>query len=265
MRRDFVRDVLNRLLARGVISKEFSILAVCAGEAERDVFSELGFRNVTLSNLDERMTPDAFAPYRWEYQDVQSLTYADGAFDLVFVADGLHHCDAPHRALLEMYRVGQKGIVVVESRDSLLMRFAARLGLTPDYELEAVVGNDFRYGGVNNTAIPNYIYRWTEREFEKTIASYAPKGQHTFSYFYGFNLPFSQAAMKKSRLKFFVLHLARPFLWVATKIAPRQCNSFAMVALRPALPRGLWPWLKLEADEVTIDEDYLRSRFTAPR
>jgi SAM-dependent methyltransferase len=264
MRIDFVRDVLNRLLRRGVLTKDHSILAVCAGDAERSVFSELGFRHVLLSNLDERMTPDAFPPFRWEYQDVHALTYADGSFDFTFVADGLHHCDSPHRALLEMYRVSRRGIVVVESRDSLLMRLSNRLGLSPNYELEAVVGNECKFGGVNNTPIPNYIYRWTERDFEKTLSSYAPQVRHTFLYFYGLNLPFSQAVMRRNPLKYMTLLISQPLLYLFTKVARRQCNTFAMIALRPALPEGLWPWLKLDKDRVVIDEPYVRARFKTP-
>ena len=68
-----------------------------------------------------------------------------------------------------MYRVARKGIIVIESRRSLLMQIANRLGLSPEYEVEAVVGSELERGGVDNTAIPNYIYRWTEDELMRAI------------------------------------------------------------------------------------------------
>jgi hypothetical protein len=37
-----------------------------------------------------------------------------------------------------------------------------------------VVGDEYLYGGVKNTPIPNYVYLWTEREVTKTISSFAP-------------------------------------------------------------------------------------------
>lgn len=38
------------------------------------------------------------------------------------------------------------------------------LGVALDYELPAVSENNFTHGGVENGPIPNYVYRWTERE-----------------------------------------------------------------------------------------------------
>ena len=261
MRYAFVKSTVERLLREGVLTRDATILAVAAAEAERDLFEELGFREVTISNLDDRLRGDEFAPFAWSYQDAQALTFEDASFDFAFVSDGLHHCDSPHRALLEMYRVARRGVLVFESRDSLVMRLANRLNLTPSYELEAVVGNDFSHGGVNNTAVPNYIYRWTEREFEKTIRSHNPTGPHGFRYFYGLNLPFAQAEMKKSRAKFLVLQLARPALWLATRLFKKQCNSFGMLALKPAMPGDLWPWLERDGEQVRFNVAYARAIF----
>lgn len=104
-------------------------------------------------------------------QDAENLTYANGSFDVAVVHAGLHHCYSPHRALLEMYRVSRKQAIAFESRDSFLMRTAVRLGLTLDCEIDAIVGDK---GGVAETGVPNFVYRWTEREVEKVIASFDP-------------------------------------------------------------------------------------------
>jgi SAM-dependent methyltransferase len=261
MRTPFVEYVLEALITAGVLARSHSLVAVCAGSAEQDVFVRLGFTNAVISNLDDRMEAGQFAPLKWSYQDAQEMSFEDESFEWAFVADGLHHVPAPHRALLEMYRVARRGIIVIESRHSLTMRVANLLGLSPEYELEAVVDNDFRYGGLNNTQIPNHIYRWTEEEFIKTIKSYNPLGEHTFRFFYALNLPYGQAEMKKSSVKLRVVQVSEPILRGVTRLFKKQCNSFAMVALKPRLPEDLWPWLTMANGEVVFNRAYARERF----
>lgn len=267
MRFHFARSVLEQLLKEGVLQREVSMLAVCAGEAEKELFSSLGFTNVTLSGLYEGGDAGALEPFAWSVQDAQNLTFDDESFDFCFVSDGIHHCASPHRAILEMYRVSREGILVFDSRDSVLMRLANALNLSPVYELEAVVFNDFERGGVDNTHVPNHIYRLTEREFKKTIRSYHPIGKHRFRFFYGLNLPYEQADLRKTNWKRIAIRLAEPFVKLGTRLFKRQCNSFAMIALKPRLPDDLWPWLELEEGTITFKRDYARKKFatTEPR
>lgn len=261
MRHSFVKGTLERLIRERVVSAHDSILVIAGGKAEKHLFQELNLDDVTISNLDERMTANEFLPFEWSFQDAQNLTFADESFDFAFVSDGLHHCRSPHLALIEMYRIARKGVIVFESRDSLLMRVANRLNLTPSYELEAVVGNQFTHGGVNNSEVPNHIYRWTEREFRKTIQSYDPVGRHTFRFYYALNLPYSQAEMKKSRMKYLSIRILEPLVSIATKLAKRQANSFCMVALRPDVPGDLWPWLQLDGERITFNREYATEIF----
>jgi SAM-dependent methyltransferase len=260
MRTPFAESVLGELLADGTIARSDSVIGVCSSERERDVFSHFAFQNVMMTNIDSR-NGARFHPFEWSYQDAQDLQFEDNSFDFAFVADGLHHCSCPHRALLEMYRVSRKGIVVIESRDSLLMRTANRLGLSPEYELEAVVGCEFKAGGVNDTAIPNYIYRWTESDFKKALKSFDPRGEHTFRFFYGLNLPYELAGWKKSNLKSYVITAADPLLRVLTRVFKRQCNTLGMVALKPDIPEKLWPWLTVEDEDIVFNREYARRHF----
>ena len=265
MRVGFVESVLMTLLEDGTLKEADSILTVCAGTAERELFKRLGFTNVLISNLDERMSAGQFAPFRWSREDAQQLSFADESFDVAFVADGLHHCRSPHRALVEMCRVARRTVIAVESRDSALMRLANRLGLSPVYELESVIDHDFAYEGVDNTPIPNFIYRWTEVEFKKVIKSFNPLGKHSFRFFYGLNLPFEMAELRKSRLKLCLLYFAAPFAKVATILFKRQCNSFAMVATKPNIPGDLWPWLKEDEDAIVFNRAFAKKHFKAKR
>jgi len=261
MRMEFTDTVLRQLLAEGMLKPTDSFVAVCAGVRDRDVFVRCGFHDVLITNINQDDASDNFAPFEWRYEDAQGLNLLDESFDFAFVADGLHHCSSPHRALLEMYRVARKGIIVVESRDSMLMRTANTLGLSPLYEVEAVVGSDFSGGGVDNSNVPNYIYRWTEADFKKALRAFDPRGQHTFRFFYGLNLPYELASWKKSSMKLKVIKVADPLLRGLTRVFKKQCNTMAMVALKPRVPDDLWPWLKAEDGGVAFAREYANHHF----
>src|SRR5260370_18941530 len=147
---DFYLETLRRLLDDGWMGLDSSVLVVCGGGYDRDVFLGLGFRRVTISNLDSRldsrMDGSEFAPYPWSLQDVESLGFADGAFDFVVVHQGLHHCHSPHRGLLEMYRVARRGGLAFEPRDTRLVRLGVRLGFGQEDWISAVAGNGFKAG-----------------------------------------------------------------------------------------------------------------------
>jgi SAM-dependent methyltransferase len=256
MRISLAHTVLSELLGDGTISRSDTVIAVCAGEREHELFSTHNFEDVVISNIYEQEHIDWSPSYKWSYQDAQSLSYEDGSFDFAFVADGLHHCSSPHRAMLEMYRVARKGIIVIESRRSLLMQVANRLGLSPEYEVEAVVGSELERGGVDNSAIPNYIYRWTEDELMRAIKSYDPRGRHRVRFFYELNLPYELADWKKSKFKLKLVRVADPVIRGLTRVFKKQCNTLAMVVLKPAIPKDLWPWLRLEGDEVVFNPAY---------
>ncbi|MGH8515830.1 MAG: methyltransferase domain-containing protein [Panacagrimonas sp.] len=250
MRPVFVERVLREMLESGQLRLDDRILAVCSDSAERDLFLSIGFREVTISNLDPRLSEDHCKPYRASCQNAMSLTFEDRAFDFAFVSDGLHHCSSPHRALVEMYRVAGKGVIVIESRDSLLMRAAVALGLSQEYEVSAVQYNNSELGGVDNSEIPNFIYRWTEREFVKSIRANHPVGRHRFHFVYGFNVPgFSMRSDRVAKAVKLGLNL---MAGVLSLIARRQGNAFAMIALRPTVPADLWPWLSLENGKVRM-------------
>lgn len=243
-REAFYRRVLGSLLAQGLVTRDWKVLVVAGGEADRTAFADAGFSDVLVTNLSP-------GPGE-ERQDAESLSYDDGSFDLAVVSAGLHHCASPHRALLEMYRVARRGILALEARDSALMRLAQRAGVVDEYELTAVAANEFRSGGVRDTSTPNYVYRWTEREVEKTIASAAPHARHRFVWFRELELPVSvlessgRGAWKLAALP----------LRLLTRVFPRQANLFAFAVFK----EGLQPWMR---DERTPDVEAIRARLGA--
>jgi ubiquinone/menaquinone biosynthesis C-methylase UbiE len=252
----FYKNTINQWIT----DKNASILVVGGGETDRDVLHSLDFTNVIISNLDSRLKGDEFAPYQWSLQQAEQLSYEKATFDFVLVHAALHHCESPHRALLEMYRVAKIGLIAFESRDSLLMKFLAKVDLTPDYEHVAVYYNDGKFGGVNNTEIPNYIYRWTEREIEKTISTYAPFAKHQFTYRYGNDTPASVDLEKKS-LKKTIVSLIKPFYQIFTILFPKQQNLFAFYVGKPDISTDLFEWLQVKDDQIQFNYDWAKEKY----
>ena len=218
------KRIIKKLISQGVL-QDTSILCVCAGEAEKKLFEELNIKNVTLTNINEDMESNK--------QDAMNLTYKNDSFDYVFVSNGLHHCSSPHRALLEMYRVARKTIIVFESKDSFLMRLAVKLNLTVEYECVDEISKK-GYGGRNNTCIPNYIYRWTKREFEKTIRSYYPIGKNKFKYYHELDIPEN-------------LQKNKPLTWLIKlllALLPGSKNVFCAIATKPNSQEDIFPWIR---------------------
>jgi SAM-dependent methyltransferase len=258
--RHFYSELLRKLIANGTLSRDMSVLVVCGTVKDKSIFEEVGFTNVTISNLDTRTAGAEFLPYDWSYQDAEDLTFPDKHFDCVVVNAGLHHCQSPHRGLLEMYRVARKAILVIEARESLLLRIALRMGLAEQYEVCNVVTEGLEHGGVRNTLVPNYVYRWTEREVEKTIASYAPHVKHPISFYYDLRFPF--IALVDRHPIFMLTGIALyPLARLTGKIFPRQSNLFAFCIRKPDLPAELLPWLKLEGDDVALNMSWIRKRY----
>jgi SAM-dependent methyltransferase len=245
-----------------VRDKNAKILVVGAGINDRNVLFDLGFTDVVISNLDSRIKGDEFEPYQWRFLDVENLGCQDNEFDYVIIHAALHHCLSPHRALLEMYRVSKQSMIFFEARDSWLMKTLVNLNITHDYETLAVYFNDGLYGGVRNTEIPNFVYRWTEREIEKTISTFAPYAPHSFHYQYGNDVS-PMAAAIKNPLKRLAVQLSVPLFKAFIKVCPKQQNLFACKIDIPSLPQDLHAWLQLDADgQIKFNKDWVEQAYT---
>lgn len=253
----FYGEIVERLMGEGILARDTRILVSCGGYLDRRVLAGLGFRNVVITNLDERMDADRFSPFEWSFQDAESLDFADDAFDFGIVHAGLHHCFSPHRALLELYRVSRRGILVFEPYDNLITRLGVRLGFGQDYEHAAVARNALRNGGVRNSSIPNYVYRWTAGEIVKTVRSYAPHAEHRFEFNHALRIPWHRLRRRRNPLPLWGMRLAFPLLKALGLLFPTQTNEFCALVLKPELPQDLHPWLKLDAGTVALDAAWL--------
>jgi len=258
---DFYLRTVARLLDSGLMRRDMRVLVACGGTFDKAVLQRLGFRDVTISNLDSRLSADEFEPFRWAYQDVERLTFQDEEFDFAIVHNGLHHCYSPHKGLLELYRVASKGVLVFEPRDTALVRLGIRLSFGQKYEVASVTHNGLGAGGVGNTRVPNYIYRWTEREVEKTVLSYAPYGEPRFQFMYALRVPWGRLLALKNPLFLTAVLASLPALKLLFRVFPRQANGFGFAIEKPHLPRDLHPWLSFEVDRIDVRGDWMRTRY----
>src|SRR5437868_6661499 len=260
---EFYTATLNWLLEQKILTREMKLLVVCGAELDRDVLNRIGFRSVTISNLETDPASAAHAPFASDKQDVESLTFQEGEFDFCIAHNGLHHCLSPHRGLLAMFRVARRGILVFEPRDSVLTRCGVRLNFGQEYETAAVVANACASGGVRNTAIPNYVYRWTEREIEKTIFSFCPWGKPRFVYRYALRIPWGRLRMMNNRIFFWVVKVFQPLLRFFFWCFPKQANGFAFVILKPQLPNDLQRWLEFREGQIRLNQKWMAGQYGA--
>lgn len=247
---EFYVNTLRKLVDEGKIDPLAPTLVVAAGPKDRDALLAAGFSNVTISNLDVRMRGDEFAPFGWAFVDAENIPFESESFENVVEHMGLHHCGSPHRALLEMYRVAKSTVLVFENRDSWTMRQAVRIGAVPSFELDAVRGNDYKFGGYRNSSVPNFVYRWTERDVEKTVLSADPLYQPKIEYFY--NLRFPVARIQKMQgLKRFIFNILRLPFSIYVKLFPKQANEFGFFILKQ--DRKMHPWIDAETRGLSID------------
>lgn len=225
----FYSGVLQQLIDAGKISRDDRVLVVCGGPLDRAVVAAAGFRDFVITGLEGE----------GEQQDAERLTYGDGAFDVVIAHAGLHHCHSPHRALLEMYRVARKAAIAFESRDSLLIRTAVRLGLTMDYELDSVTPDG--RGGVAESGIPNFVYRWTERDVLKTIACFDPRHVPQVDFFYDLRIPIQRLTRSGQWAARALGMMVEPFSRAFAAMFPRQCNEFGFAIIKGG---NLQPWIE---------------------
>jgi SAM-dependent methyltransferase len=201
------------------------------------------------------------APFGWSYQDAERLTFEDESFDFCIVHSGLHHCYSPHRALLEMYRVARKGLLLFEPYDNLTTRFGVRLNIGQEYEHAGVFCNDCHHGGAGNSSIPNFIYRWTEQEIIKTVNCYAPHARHEIRFIHKMRIPWTQLRRRRNKTMYYIVRLAQPALTLLEFLFPKQGNNFAALILKPELPQALHPWLRHDGQDIRLDEKWLAARY----
>jgi SAM-dependent methyltransferase len=209
------------------LNKDKSILVLGASSDEASLFHKLQFKRVILSNIDLAQLKGAEKYKSKKIKlDFRSLfKIKNNSYDYVVVHASIHHTSRPHNILLEMYRIAKHGILIVESNDSFVMRLSVKLNFSEDFEKSAVNENTYG-GGVDGSNVPNYVYRWTEREIKKLFYSYQPDKKINIIFNYQnniFNEGLSNNLIKKMIITFCYILLKITFF-----LFPKQQNLMSI-------------------------------------
>jgi ubiquinone/menaquinone biosynthesis C-methylase UbiE len=177
---------------KNYINKNSNFLLISASLYEVKILKELGYLNFSITYHDED-EKNQFLDFGFKENinlfksDLRDLTFKDKSFDYTITNATIHHIDLPHKAITELYRVAIKGVLVIESTDSFIMRLATKIKLAEEFEVSSV-NEDKNTGGLLDTAIPNYVYRWTEKEVLKLLKSFDPKNINFVNFDYASDL-----------------------------------------------------------------------------
>lgn len=201
--RDQFLHVLRSHIETLRIPLDQQVLIVGGSSDDEDALRRAGFTRMVNSNLpsdigrmERRESGSNGAHCKL---DAEQMDLPDECFDLVFAHAVLHHCRSPHRALCEMLRVSRRFVVFLEPNDSLGMSLLVKLKFSFPYELPAVIDHGYRSGGVRDSQIPNFIYRWNRDEVCKTASSYLAErvlSFHTYPY-WDFSVTEEELALRK--------------------------------------------------------------------
>ena len=260
----FYLEVLTSLMARYPwLTIHSEILVVCGGPFDREVLQSLGFLNVTISNLDERISQTGINPfetYKWSYQDLEHLSFEEGTFDVVIVHSGLHHLRCPQRGINEMYRVARHGIIGFEPNRNFYTALGVKLGVGQEYEDAAVYHNGCRWGGVANTDVPNYVVRFNASEIRRVVQTYRPVAPHKIDFFFTTRV---SGRVESLRSKGFAGKLTVKLAGLLSRAGrfPFLANNMAFCVLKPNLPNDLFPWLEIKEGAVGCSRPYLETKY----
>tara|TARA_A100001011_G_C14027353_1_gene722071 strand:- start:80 stop:751 length:672 start_codon:yes stop_codon:yes gene_type:complete len=165
------------------INVNSSIIVFGGGQMENEIFENNNFKNVSFLNIDH--TDLSNIKFNKIIASMNNNNLENNSFDFAIANASIHHSSKPHLSILEMYRVAKDGVLILEGNDSLLMNIATKLGYSEIFEKSAIQNNT---GGVDNSSIPNFIYRWNEKEIYKLISSYKPDINHRIIFDYSYDL-----------------------------------------------------------------------------
>lgn len=260
----FYLSVLKSELACGGILPSDRVLIACGGDLDRVTLLAVGLRNVVITNLAPHNGHQDYSPFSWEHQDVEHLEYPDESFDVVIVHSGLHHCFNPYRALGELCRVARRQVIGFEPYDTWFTRLGARLGYGQRYEDSAVFLCGGSGGGVANTEIPNFVYRFNEREVRKFSQVFFPVGISHVRFYRALRINSQRFELHKNALIRVSFRVAYPLIKTLAGVMVSMNNNLAFVIVRPT-PEHYHPWIKVAEGNPQVDMAYLERKYASKK
>ncbi len=102
-------------------------------------------------------------------ENAEKLSFVDDGFDYVLCKESYHHFPRPYAALYEMMRVAKQGIVVIEPQDPV-SKMPLLLSLINIFSSNNKLLNKIWKNRFSFEPVGNFIYKVSEREFEKFAA-----------------------------------------------------------------------------------------------
>jgi SAM-dependent methyltransferase len=223
MRWEFCRENIIKYLPR-----KSKILVISPSSLEVNFFFNTNYQDVTFgvhSRKDLKTLSLNNKSCNFIKMDARNIKFKDEYFDYTFANAVLHHIDLPHLAVCELYRVSKKGILIIEGNDSLIMRISTHFKFSEEYEKSATINEK---GGLLDTSIPNYIYRWKEREIIKLLNSYNPEIFHKIYFAYDFYLKNEGVKKIHSVCKAMIRTILEQFLNIFLFIFRKQGNLISI-------------------------------------
>lgn len=132
-----------------------------------------GVEDVTASDLNSdflMLSQQIGLIKKFAVENAEALSLRDNSVDYILCKETYHHFPRPYAALYEMIRVAKQAIVIIEPQDPILkmplLLFVSNLLARVDDKLTAKIWrNRFSYEKVGN-----FVYKTSEREFEKFAA-----------------------------------------------------------------------------------------------
>ena len=184
-----------------------TVLVVAGGPADRNAFRALRFDTSRIRTSDEESQPTSSVPYESSSRTPRPrLSGRELRPDRRLA--GLRGCRSPHGRCSSSTESPRRS-ARAQSRDGALIRAAGKPGgrrarARSSYSPRASLG------GRRQQSTPNYVYRWSDREVKKTVASFAPHARHRVRFFRGFELPESLLEADSGAARARLLRLAAP-------------------------------------------------------
>jgi SAM-dependent methyltransferase len=262
-------QVLESAVKESGMSLDERVLIVGGSAADEQLLRQAGFQHIVNSNLPtdmERMVGSESAHDQHLALDAENLAVSSDSYDVVFASEVLHHCISPHRALCEMLRVSRRYVVFMEPNDSLAMNALVKLRFSFPYELPAVIDHNYQSGGLRDSHIPNFIYRWNRHEVAKTVSSCIPErvfSVHAYPY-WDFDVTEEGLELRKEtrigRITSLIgasnfislLRLGQLFLNLLPPVRSQGNKFFCCIEKSP----NLKPWMARDGEHIVFNREY---------
>lgn len=103
-------------------------------------------------------------------ENAEKLSFEDNTYDFVLCKESYHHFPRPYSALYEMIRVCKKGIVIIEPQDPISKMPLLLFMVNTLNSIKGNLGSSIWKNRFSYEPVGNFVYKVSEREFEKFAA-----------------------------------------------------------------------------------------------